>query len=247
MLFDSHFTKTFLMLYRARMKQFVWTLPLNIVACFKGRRILWHVLAIVLTIILVLSGFDWHYFTWTRSPELRSLAFPAVHVGGELPIILPVILIVIGLGGRDIRFMRFAAALAQAAIIGSLISSTYKVFTGRAHPSMRGAGSDISHVFLFGIYRGGAFWGWPSSHTTIAFAMALTIYMLTPKQKWVGWLAIVYALYVGLGVSVTIHWFSDFVAGAIIGSLIGVVVGKSFNVTTVGTIQSQTVPEIQNR
>jgi membrane-associated phospholipid phosphatase len=26
----------------------------------------------------------------------------------------------------------------------------------------------------------------------------------------------------------TIHWFSDFVAGAIFGSVIGVVVGKSF-------------------
>jgi membrane-associated phospholipid phosphatase len=35
-------------------------------------------------------------------------------------------------------------------------------------------------------------------------------------------------LYVGLSVSVTIHWFSEFVAGAIFGSLIGVVVGRSF-------------------
>ena len=26
----------------------------------------------------------------------------------------------------------------------------------------------------------------------------------------------------------TIHWLSDFVAGAIIGSIIGIVVGKSF-------------------
>ncbi|HLX68218.1 MAG TPA: phosphatase PAP2 family protein [Verrucomicrobiae bacterium] len=235
------------MLWRARMKQFVRTLPLNIIACFKGRRILWHLLAIVLTAILVLSGFDWHYFTWTRSPEIRSLAFPAVHVGGELPIILPVILIVIGLSARDIRFIRFAAALAQAAIIGSLISSAYKAFTGRVHPSMREMGPDISHVFRFGFWRGGAFWGWPSSHTTIAFAMALTIYLLTPKQRWVGFVAIAYALYVGLGVSVTIHWFSDFVAGAIIGSLIGVVVGKSFNLTTATAVQSRAAPEVQNR
>jgi len=27
----------------------------------------------------------------------------------------------------------------------------------------------------------------------------------------------------------TIHWFSDFVAGAIIGAVIGAVVGKSFS------------------
>jgi membrane-associated phospholipid phosphatase len=40
--------------------------------------------------------------------------------------------------------------------------------------------------------------------------------------------AILYACYVGLGVSMTIHWFSDFAAGAIIGSVIGAVVGKGF-------------------
>jgi hypothetical protein len=34
--------------------------------------------------------------------------------------------------------------------------------------------------------------------------------------------------YVGVGISMTIHWFSDFVAGTIIGSVIGDVVGKSF-------------------
>jgi len=37
-----------------------------------------------------------------------------------------------------------------------------------------------------------------------------------------------YAFYVGVDVSISIHWFSEFVAGAIIGSLIGAVVGKSF-------------------
>jgi hypothetical protein len=40
--------------------------------------------------------------------------------------------------------------------------------------------------------------------------------------------ALLYAFYIGLGVSVTIHWFSEFVAGAIIGSVIGTVVGRSF-------------------
>jgi membrane-associated phospholipid phosphatase len=34
---------------------------------------------------------------------------------------------------------------------------------------------------------------------------------------------------VGMGVSIRIHWFSEFLAGAIIGSVIGAVVGKSFH------------------
>jgi hypothetical protein len=40
--------------------------------------------------------------------------------------------------------------------------------------------------------------------------------------------AMTYALYVGTGVSMTIHWFSDVAAGAIIGTLIGVVIGRRF-------------------
>jgi hypothetical protein len=40
--------------------------------------------------------------------------------------------------------------------------------------------------------------------------------------------AITYALYIGLGVSMTIHWFSDFSAGAVLGTAIGTVVGKSY-------------------
>jgi len=54
------------------------------------------------------------------------------------------------------------------------------------------------------------FLGWPSSHAAIAFAMAATVFTLCPKQRWLGWVAILYACYVGLGVSMTIHWFSDF-------------------------------------
>jgi uncharacterized protein YcfJ len=38
----------------------------------------------------------------------------------------------------------------------------------------------------------------------------------------------------------TIHWFSDFVAGAIIGSVIGAVVGKSFGEHPTSNIQRPT-------
>jgi membrane-associated phospholipid phosphatase len=118
-------------------------------------------------------------------------------------------------------------AIGQAALLGYLVSIAYKTFTGRVHPA-HNVGEDISHVFRFGFLRGGVFWGWPSSHTTVAFAMALAVFTLFPKQRWLGIVAILYAFYVGIAVSMTIHWFSDFVAGAIIGSVVGFVVGKSF-------------------
>ena len=209
------------------MKQFLMTLPRNLSACFRGWMLIWHFVAIVLTVIFVMSGLDWRYFLATRNPELRSWMFPAVVIGGLLPIYLPLALLAAGHITRNTRTVLTSWAVAQAELLGAVIVVTYKAFTGRAHP-LHNVGPDISHVFRFGFLRGGVFWGWPSSHTTVAFAMAATVFTLWPKQRWLGILAGVYALYVGVGVSMTIHWFSDFVAGAIIGSVIGVVVGKSF-------------------
>jgi membrane-associated phospholipid phosphatase len=209
------------------MKQLLATLPRNLIGCFMGRMIIWHVVAIVLTLILVTSGFDWLYFTATRNPILRSWMFPAAPIGGLVPILLPLVLLAIGSISRSAKTALAGWAVGQAEIIGGLIAAAYKSLTGRVHPS-HGVGPDISHVFRFGFLRGGVFWGWPSSHTTIAFAMAVSIFTLFPKQRWLGYLAIAYALYIGVGVSMTIHWFSDFIAGAIYGSIIGAVVGKSF-------------------
>jgi membrane-associated phospholipid phosphatase len=209
------------------MKEFFTTLPRNLIGCFTGRRLIWQVVAILLTLILVLSGFDWRWFLTTRNPALRSWMWHAVGIGGLLPLALPLILFVIGILARNAKFILTGWAVGQAALLGSLVSSAYKAFTGRAHPA-HSVGADISHVFHFGFLRGGVFWGWPSSHATIAFALAVTVFTLHPKPRWLGWVAILYAFYVGLGVSMTIHWFSDFVAGAIIGSVIGTVVGKSF-------------------
>jgi membrane-associated phospholipid phosphatase len=213
------------------MKQFLVTLPRNFIGCFTSWTIAWHITAIILTFILVLSGFDWRYYLATRDPLLRSWMWPAVGVGGLLPLTLPLFLIVVGFIIQSPRIRLTGWAVGQAALLGSLISSAYKAFTGRAHPA-HNVGEDISHVFHFGFLRGGVFWGWPSSHTTIAFAMAATLCTLHPKQRWLGFVAILYASYVGLAVSMTIHWFSDFAAGAIIGSVIGGVVGKSFGSET---------------
>ncbi|MGB7768147.1 MAG: phosphatase PAP2 family protein [Verrucomicrobiia bacterium] len=210
------------------MKQFLVTLPRNLIGCFTGRRLIWHVIAILLTFILVMSGFDWRWFLATRNPALRSWMWPAVGIGALLPLALPLILFAFGIVARNAKVILTGWAIGQAELLGALVVVAYKAFTGRAHPA-HDVGADISRVFHFGFLRGGVFWGWPSSHTTIAFAMAVTVFTLHPKPRWLGLVAILYAFYVGIGVSMTIHWFSDFVAGAIIGSVIGTVAGKSFD------------------
>jgi membrane-associated phospholipid phosphatase len=208
------------------MNWFFSTLPRNIIGCFKGWNILYHLAAIVLTVILVTSGFDWAYFRSTRSPELRAWMFPAVIIGQGVPMLLPLFLLLIGVVLENAKTIRAAWAIGQAAFIGWFISSCYKALTGR-DPLPHGIGNDTSRVFRFGLLRHGIFWGWPSSHTAVAFAMAVTALALLPGKRWLGAFALLYALYIGVGVSMTIHWFSDFVAGVLVGTAVGTTIGKS--------------------
>lgn len=211
----------------AMMRDFFYTLPSNILRSFWGRNLLWHLLAIGATLLIVSSGFDWLYFKATR--PFASYLFPAVILGWRVPVVLPIASYIVGSVRKDLRAIRSAYSTAQAAVIGLLISSFYKAFTGR--PGLRHSARtliDTSREFHFGFLKGGVFFGWPSSHTTVAFAMSAAIWTLYPRSKVVRCVALLYALYIGVGVSMTIHWFSDFVAGAIFGAAIGITVGNIF-------------------
>lgn len=220
------------------MIKFIYSLPRGIARCFSLRNLPWHLVAIALTYTLVTTGIDWNYFLATQGDALQSAFFPAIVIGGLIPIILPACLLAIG-GLRkratgSTSILNAGYVLAQAAIIGSAISSTYKAFTGRVQPDLQDIVTDISGNFNFGWMEHGIFWGWPSSHTTIAFAMAFAFIYIIPqtlnarKRAAAKYAAIIYAFYIGFGVSMSIHWFSEFAAGAIFGTVIGVVVGKSF-------------------
>jgi len=213
-------------------------LPRNVLTIFSGRNLAWHALAIVLTVIILESSFDWTWHLWTKSETFWPFARPAIILGGLIPILgIPSILLA-GWVARNRPFRTVGWALGQAALLGYVISSSYKAFTGRIPPpfSMRFHGKmlspaplvDTSHGFQLGFLRGGIFWGWPSGHTTVAFAMTTCLIALWSRHKPGCYLLLLYPLYVGLSVSVSIHWFSEFVAGVIIGSVIGTVVGKSY-------------------
>jgi len=213
------------------MRGFFHNILKNIKNIFWGRNLLWHLLVIALTYVFVVSGFDWFYFQATRSAALQVFFWPAVLAGAFIPLFGILLFYLISSAGKNAKLAGTALALGQAALLGLLVSDFYKFFTGRpGPPDVFGsvAAIDMTHIFHFGILRGGVFFGWPSSHTTVAFAMAVTLATLFPKNKLVKLIALVYAFYVGIGVSMTIHWFSDFAAGAIFGSIVGIVVGKSY-------------------
>lgn len=200
----------------------------NFAACFTGWHLLAQLFAMALTYAVVASGLDWQWYLATRGVPAEAL-IPAVILGGLLPLVVPFALLIIGFVAGRLRMTRDAGALGQAAFFGWLISSTFKAFTGRAHPSFGVLlAKDITHDFKFGFLRGGIFWGWPSSHTTVAFAMGVALSVLYREKPVVRALALLYAAYVGLAVSASIHWLSDALAGAVIGTVIGLAVGGSF-------------------
>ena len=125
--------------------------------------------------------------------------------------------------------MHKAGALAEAGVIAWLISSAYKVFTGRIQPEFLTniSSLDITREFHFGFLQNGIYWGWPSSHAAVAVAMSVALVLLFPNNRIARYGALLYALFIALGASIGFHWLSDVVAGAIIGTLVGVVVAKS--------------------
>ena len=211
------------------MRDFFTTLPRNALSLFSGANIFWHVSAIMLTALLVYSGFDWWWFEATRNATLLSALLSAALLGFVMPFAVPLVLVLIGIHKKDRSYFTLAAAVAQAVVLAYLLSILYKTFTGRVHPEVTLLTnlSDLSRDFQFGILRGGIFWGWPSSHATIAFAMATTLYHLVPNKK-ARIAFFVYAFYIGISIATTIHWFSEFAAGAIFGTLVGIVVARSF-------------------
>jgi membrane-associated phospholipid phosphatase len=149
-------------------------------------------------------------------------------MGSLLPMLVPFCLVLGGQIKKALKVETLGWALCQAALIGSIISCAYKAFTGRVQPSLYNTVYDTSRNFHFGFLRNGVFWGWPSSHTVIAFASALTLIKLFPNSKLIKATSLAYALYIGVCMSVSINWFSEFAAGAIIGTVIGIIVGNSY-------------------
>jgi hypothetical protein len=130
------------------MKQFLVTVPRNLMGCFTGWRIVWHVVAILLTLILVMSGFDWRWFLATRNPALRSWMWPAVGIGALLPLALPLVLLIVGFIIQNSRTILAGWAVGQAELLGVFVTVVYKAVTGRvvAHRHRFRHGRDGVHA-----------------------------------------------------------------------------------------------------
>ncbi|MDR2579691.1 MAG: phosphatase PAP2 family protein [Fibromonadaceae bacterium] len=181
---------------------------------------------------MIVSEVDWK---WNRvaynNRELMYAGMPSGIIGFLVPVAAPLGFYYYGKNHENKELQITGLALGQAALLGFSISSGMKVFTGRHEPDIRGRTGkteDFSDDFKFGVYRRGAFNGWPSSHTATAFAMAAALAELNPDNTAIAVGAYSYAVFIGAGMSLMAHWASDIVAGALIGIAVGRTVGKNF-------------------
>lgn len=191
-----------------------------------------HLLGAAGTYGIVRSGIDWKFYTYARDNRaIPTVGFSSVIIGGLVPVAIPAWLYFRGKSQNDNELQITAMALGQAALLGLIVSSSYKAVTGRKPPEVfedSPTEPDFSNDFKFGFLNRGVFDGWPSGHTMSAFAMATTLIELYPENESLKLYALLYASIIGLGVSTNIHWFSDAVAGALMGYSIGKTVGKGF-------------------
>ena len=195
---------------------------------FSGRNLIWHALVIVLTYCIVVFGVDRWIIQTFHGNGVKVFGFGAGMIGFVLPIAAPLIFFAVGALRKSTVLIRNGWLLAEAEIIALLTSFFYKAFTGRPGPSeLFGVTPvDTSHVFKFGFLRGGVFWGWPSSHTCVAFAVSITLFLLY-RSRPLRVAVIFWAFLVGFGASVGFHWLSDAIAGGIIGTVVGVVAARA--------------------
>lgn len=183
-------------------------------------------LAICCTILLIFSGIDWQ---WAKLSDqyriIQYLGIPSVFIGMVVPVVLPLYFFV--KRKSNVKNSMLSAVSFKAFLSAWAFSTFCKAFTNRLtrEPFEDLGVTDFSQQFRFGFLQGENLWeslieGFPSGHTMTAFAMSFAILPFLTSSK-TRQMAIIYAVYIGLGVSVTVHWLSDALAGALIGIALG--------------------------
>ena len=137
------------------------------------------------------------------------------------------------------------AVAIQATAIAFLYNNILKAATGRAHPDEEKNSRALSRDCKWGFGRRGVFYGWPSGHSMTNSALALSIASYRRDDPAIVAGCSLYAGYVAtsmvLGAKGHAHWFSDAVAGTLMGASIGWSVGSAFRRAERGEADSSRV------
>lgn len=190
-------------------------------------------IAFITTPFFIQVGFDWW---WAKLSErwilLQYISLPGIFIGFIVPFAFPYYYF----KNRRINPNYEAIALRAFAASSSawVISTCIKAFTARVpREPLEALGMlDFSNTFRFGFMEGVNLWenlieGYPSGHAMTAFAMVIAVLPLFSDigKRYL----LMYAFYISIGVSLTVHWFSDSFSGAVLGIAVGKVVGELYS------------------
>lgn len=151
---------------------------------------------------------DW----MTALMELISL----LGSGGIFLIILSLLLLLL----RPTR--RFGTAMAIGLALGAIVVNLWlKVVIARPRPYVDAEGFFYPLWMMMGAHTESDF-SFPSGHTNAAFATMVPVFLLG-KKNW-SWLALVFAVLMGVSrIYLVVHFPSDVIGGMITGTLAGLV------------------------
>jgi membrane-associated phospholipid phosphatase len=182
------------------------------------------------------TGIDWQ---WNRLAYNNSVyinaGLPALYIGYLIPAVTPLTLYMTGRISQNAKLQITSMALTQSLMLTLGIQTVLKITTGRALPGLvnqldqRRSARVNNFCDEFHWFNMNAIAGWPSGHTANAFAAAAAVAEIYKDNTPLKIAVYSYATLIGVGISLTAHWASDVLAGALIGFAIGKTVGRSFS------------------
>lgn len=201
---------------------------------FTGDALPYHLGAIAITPALVYTDVDSSVQAhFEAHPNDRFTTFGSV-AGNFGPFLLGLPIFLQGKMSKDDETVGASFAIAHSTIIALTYISTLKFFTGRPHAENSDPDSPEkqSREFRFGFSRNGIVDGWPSGHVGMTTTLLSTLSHYYPEKIWLKYFGIGFVSYMFYTVishnEGQYHWFSDGVAGMMMGYAIGSEIGDNF-------------------
>lgn len=208
-----------------------------------------HLGAVAITPVLISTGVDARVHTAFNGTDTYAF-LPAVSAGYLAPFVIAGPLYAVGELNNDNESIGGAFAVIQTSIITLTTVSLLKSFTGRNPPDTSSDRSvqRQSRDFDFGFLNRGIYDGWPSGHMATITSIGTALIHYYPQKTWLKYVGVASMAYTLLAVSAEhrgqFHWFSDGVAGGLIGYSIGKTVGSNMRANVLGiepAVEKETV------
>ena len=211
------------------------------IGSYEWPTLLFHVSAVALTPPLVFTvDRPVQKFFQKQNPFGQPFGDAMLGIGWFTPVVIPLALYLGGLAGDASELATAGAAALQAAAVQVVIVTALKWLTDRSgqYPNGDPAKKPKSAWFHdtndpkdfdFNPFDISGRLLWPSGHTASNIALVSALVAFYPNEIWLPLVGYPAVLAIALGLlDGDYHWFTDIVAGALMGHAIGWTIGKQF-------------------